>query len=224
MFDYLAKITKIEVDAPTIVQDFGETIQNLRAVQSTIQARLSELNQEIRAARTFLSVQTEFSREVHEQTARLKSIGLYKDGDELQNCCPVCESQFESPPLGVEQIMGSLRKVDSQLIAVYRASPHIQKHINQLSSQIDKLTNNLKDVQQELAHAISENENAQATQDQLIARARYVGKLVNILDTVQMDKDTDHATEQIAEVKVLIESVQQKTKFGGDGFPDGNLS
>ena len=69
VFEFLARISQTPVDAPTIVQDFGETIQNLRADQSSIQNRLSELNQDVQAARTFLSVQTDFSREAGEQAA-----------------------------------------------------------------------------------------------------------------------------------------------------------
>ncbi len=210
VFQYLAGIATIDVNAPTIVQDFGETIQNLRAEQSSIQARLSELNQDIRAARTFLSVQTDFSREGNEQLARLKSIGLYDIGEEREIHCPLCESELRTPTPRVEQVTDSLRKVDGLLNAVHRESPHIQEHIGQLSGQIDKLTEELKEVQRELAHAITENENVQAAQDQLVARARYLGKLADFLEIVQPDEGEDDTSERIAEVRILIDGVRQK--------------
>ena len=210
VFAYLATISDTEVDTPLIVQDFGETIQNLRAEQSSIQTRLFELNQDIRAARTFLSAQTDFSREANEQSSRLKSIGFYKKTEKKQTMCPLCEAELETPIPRVEQITESLRRVDGLLTATHRESPHIQEHINQLSNEIERLTSDLKEVQRELAHAISENENAQSAQDQLIARARYLGKLTDFLDIFQANEEAADAREQIKEVKVLIESVRQK--------------
>lgn len=208
VFDYLATVASTSVDAPTIVQDFGETIQNLRADQSSIQARLSELNQDLHAARTFISAQTEFSREASEQSARLKSIGFYKEESEPASHCPICASQLFTPTPRVEQINASLRRVDGLLNAAHRESPHLQSHIAEISSQIETLTNNLKEVQRELGRAISEDENAKAAQDQLIARARYLGKLSDFLETMQPDDDVEDAKQEIAELERLISAVR----------------
>ncbi len=210
IFDYLATVASTQVDAPAIVQDFGETIQNLRAEQSSLQAKLSELNQDIRAARLFLSTQTDFTREASEQSARLKTIGLYKEGDGDQTFCPLCCSKLETPTPNAEQITESLRNVDNLLATAHLESPHIQKHIAQLSSLIEKLTNDLKEVQQELAYAVSENEKTHAVQDQLITRAKYLGKLTDFLDTVQPSEDAADAKEQIEELETLIRGVRKK--------------
>ena len=209
VFDNLAMIASTPVDAPTIVQDFGETFENLRAEQSSIQTRLSELNQDIRAARTFLSVQTDFTREASEQSARLKSIRLYQGKDNPQINCPVCESVMKTPTPRIAQITESLSDIDGLLNAAHRESPHIQEHIARLSVQIDDLTSDLKEVQRELVYAISENENLRTAQNQLIARARYLGKLTDFLDTVQPDEDADDAKEQIEELQTLIKTVRE---------------
>lgn len=208
VFDYLATVAETSVDAPTIIQDFGETIQGLRADQSSIQNRLSELNQDIRAARTFLSAQTDFSREAAEQGARLKSIGLYNGEVENANQCPICESHLSTPIPLVEQINASMRQVDGLLSAAHRESPHLQSHITEISEQIENLTDDLKEVQRELARAVSEDQNAKAAQDQLIARARYFGKLTDFLESVQPGEDADEAKEQIAELENLIAAVR----------------
>ena len=210
VFDYLATIANSRVDEPTIVQDFGESIQNLRSEQLTIQTRLSELNQEILAARTFLSSQTEFAREASEQSARLKSIGLYKSNDESHNSCPLCGIVLETSTPQVQEISESLRRVNDDLKNVYQENPHIQSHINELSHKIEKLTTELKSVQRELANAISENESAKTAQDQLIARAKYLGRLSDFLDTIKEGDDANEAKEQLAELKNLIDIVKQK--------------
>lgn len=127
VFEFLSRIAKTPVDTSTIMQDFGETIQNLRGEQSTIQSRLADLNQDLRAARTFLPAQTDFSREANEEAARLRSVGLYKKMDDNGTIhCPICQTALETPPPSLVQITSALEKVDSQLSATHRESPHIQ--------------------------------------------------------------------------------------------------
>lgn len=211
VFEVLSRVATTPVDASTVLQDFGETIQNLRGEQSTIQSRLADLNQDLRAARTFLSAQTDFSREVNEQASRLRSAGIYKKlDDDGTTQCPICQSTLETPPPSLKQITSALEKVDSQLSATRRESPHIQSHISELSTRIDKLSEQLKEVQGELAHAITEDESAKAAQDQLIARARYLGKLSDFLETFLPDEDSEDAKEQIEELKRLIDALREK--------------
>jgi hypothetical protein len=211
VFEFLSSIATTTTDTSFVLQDFGETIQTLRSGQSSIQSRLAELNQDLRAARTFLSAQTDFSREANEQAARLSSVGLYKEtNDDGAMQCPICQSSLKTPPPRVEQISAALEKVNSQLRVTHRESPHIQSHISELSAQIDKLSGELKEVQGELARAISEDERAKAVQDQLIARARYLGKLSDFLDTFQPDEDSEDTKEQIEELKRLIRTLHEK--------------
>ena len=158
----------------------------------------------------FLSSQTDFTREGDEQSARLKSLELYKMKEGVVVSCPLCEAELPTPIPRVVDIVESLRKVDGLLEAAHRESPHIQEHINGLIGEIERLTDELKEVQRELAHAVSEDRNAQAAQNQLILRAGYLGKLVDFLDIVQTNGESDDSAEQIQESKLLIESVRQK--------------
>jgi len=210
VFGFLAQVAETPVEAPGVIQDFGETIQGFRAEQSSLQKRLTELNQDIRAARAFLSAQTDFSREASEQATRLKSIGIYKHEIDDADHCPVCDSVLTTPIPLVTQINASLRRVDGQLESTHRESPHIQSRINEMSAQIEKLTNDLKSVQRELARAISEDQSAKETQDQLIARARYLGKLSEFLETFQPSEETADAKEEIKELTSLIASVREQ--------------
>ena len=78
VFDYLNDVAKTQVEASDVIPDFGETIQTLSGEQRTLQTRLSELNQDLRAAKAFLFDQTDFTKEANEQRARLKSVEIYK--------------------------------------------------------------------------------------------------------------------------------------------------
>lgn len=88
VFAFLARVGESAIDQPDLISDFGETIARLRDEQSTLQGRLGDLNQDVRAARAFFSDQTEYSREVNEQRSRLKSIELFRNDIESPEQCP----------------------------------------------------------------------------------------------------------------------------------------
>ena len=210
VFEFLATVSETQVDDPVIVQDFGETIRNLRDEQSTLQGRLFDLNQDVRAARTFLSSQTDFTREGGEQATRLRSIGLYSESDDGHAACPLCEAALEAPVPSVREVVESLGKVEGLLAAAHRESPHIQEYINGLVGDIERLTGDLREVQRELANAVAEDESARLAQNQLVARAAYLGKLADFLEVVKPDEDSAEAAEEIDELRLLIEGVRQR--------------
>lgn len=210
VFSYLEELAKTEVLAPDVVPDFGETIEKLRGEQVELQGKLSELNQDLRAARSFLFDQVAFSREVSEQHARLKAIGLYRSVSGSIGNCPLCQNQLEHPIPAVTDFNASLKSVDQQIQGVLRDKPHIQSHIIKLEGQISDATDALRTVQNELNRAISEDQNAREVQNQLVARARYLGRLFEFVEVFE-PTDTDSVlADQIEQVKKLIAAVKER--------------
>jgi len=210
VFPYLEKISKTQIEEAAVIQDFGETIQTLRGEQDTLQEHLAELNQDLRAAKSFLSDQTAFSKEATEQKARLQSVGFYKSGDVSGNSCPICDSVLHTPVPIVEEIKRSLKSVEDQLIAVHKESPHLQAHVSEIEERISKATDALKEVQSELRRAVSEDENAQAAQSQLITRARFLGKLANFVESANPEEENNNSQAQIDELQKDIDTVKAR--------------
>ena len=210
VFSYLAELAKTEVLAPEVVPDFGETIEMLRGKQVTLQGRLNEMNQDLRAARSFLSDQTAFSREASEQHARLKTVGLYKSADGSVDNCPLCGNELEHAIPAVAEFYASLECVEQQLQGVYRESPHIQSHITELEGKISDVTDVLRTVQQELNLAISEDQGARDAQNQLVARARYMGRLSDFVEVFEPTEPDAELAEEIEQVRRLIAVVKER--------------
>jgi hypothetical protein len=209
-FAYLASVATVEIDEPNLLSDFGQTIESLRGEQTTLQGRLSELNQDIRAARAFFSDQTDFSREVSEQRARLKSIEIFKSEVNSPDQCPFCDSRLSTPIPKVSEVNISLRRVTDQLQGIYRDNPHIQRHITDLENKIGVATDNLRSVQSELNHAVLEDEASKARQDLLIGRGRFLGRLAEFLEAIAPDADDDNLTRDVAELREMIASVRSR--------------
>ena len=210
VFRYLATVAEFPMDEAELISDFGETIQLLRGEQSTLQNRLGDLNQDIRAARSFLSDQTDFSREATEQRARLKSIELFKSEVASPHQCPFCESELRTPIPKVDEVSQSLREVSEQLEGVYRDSPHIQRHITELEATILRASDDLRLVQRELQKSVMENEAAKARQDQMLARGKFLGRLSEFLESVSPQADDDGVASQIAELRELIAGIRSR--------------
>lgn len=210
VFRYLTTVAEFPMDEAELISDFGETIQRLRGEQSTLQNRLGDLNQDIRAARSFLSDQTDFSREATEQRARLKSIELFKSEVASPHQCPFCASELRTPIPKVDEVSQSLREVSEQLEGVYRDSPHIQRHITELEATILRASDDLRLVQRELQKSVMENEAAKARQDQMLARGKFLGRLSEFLESVSPQADDDGVAIQIAELRELIAGIRSR--------------
>ncbi|PWE49070.1 hypothetical protein DEM26_14510 [Thioclava sp. NG1] len=210
VFPYLREILTREIGAPEIIPDFGATIESLLGEQATLQKRLHDLTQDIRATEAFLADQSEFSSEAREQHSRLSSLGLFRADDGGAKMCPLCQSPLTTRVPAVEDMMKSLARVDAQLTAVRSDSPHLLEHISTLQSQIDESADALRLVQANLRRAIAEDENARASQNQLIAQARFIGRLSNFLETSgAIDTEEDRSAE-LAELRKAIAAVRDK--------------
>lgn len=174
------------------------------------QNRLNDLNQEIRAAKLFLSDQTNFSKEATEQRARLKSIELFKDDIAHSYQCPLCESELKVSIPTIVEMNKSLLAVNNQLEGVYRDSPHIQRHIADLEEKIGQASDSLKLVQRELSKAILDDVAAKDRQDQMLSRGKFLGRLNEFLETSTPQERDNDIDEQINDLKKMISGIKSR--------------
>ena len=212
VFDYFSQVSKTDVEEAVTYQDFGETIQQLEDERRAIWNRIDELSKDRSATEAFLSVQTDYGKEVSEQKSRLSSIGIYKEQLGDRSICPLCATPQENPTPGLAEVNAALADVEDQLSSVHKESPHLLNHIASLEGKIQALTVDLRDVSKELRSAISTDEQARAAQEQLVARARYVGRLANFVETISPDEDEAFDEEELERVKALIVVVLSKLR------------
>ncbi|MDP2496183.1 DUF3732 domain-containing protein [Shimia thalassica] len=212
VFDYLSQIAKTDVEEAVDYQDFGETITQLEDERRSIWNRIDELSKDRAATEAFISAQTDFGREVSEQKSRLSSIGIYKEQLGDRTICPLCALPQDEPTPSVSEINAALEDVDRQLSSVHKESPHLLSHISTLSEKIQALTLDLRETSKELRNAIASDEQAQMAQEQLVSRARYVGRLTNFIETVSPEDDDDFDGAELDRVKALIETVLSKLR------------
>lgn len=210
IIDHLKRLSEFKFDDPEYIPDFGETIDALQQQQRSIQQSLGQLNQDIRAAKEFLSDQTDFSREASEQASRLNAIGLFKNDPHSPEICPICESVLTTPTPTTEDINKALAAVQLHLTEVHKESPHIQEHIAAIEGRILEQTEQLKMVQTELRRAISEDERVRIIQNQLVERARLMGRLAAFLDLVEPSTESDDLESEISSLRQRLEVIRSR--------------
>ncbi|MBU2079545.1 MAG: DUF3732 domain-containing protein [Alphaproteobacteria bacterium] len=207
VFDYLSQIAEIDVEEAVGYQDFGDTIQQLEDERRAIWDRIDELSKDKSATETFLSVQSDYGREVSEQKSRLSTMGLYKDELGDRSICPLCAAPQEAPVARLKEVTSALEVVDRQLSAVHKESPHLLAHIASLNEKIQSLTLDLGNVSKELRAAIASDEKVKAAQEQMVQRARYIGRLTNFLETISPEQDEHFDEDELIRIKSLIDAV-----------------
>ncbi len=205
VFSFLEDLSSDSADEARSFPDFGATIQTLRGEEKTLQQRLTQLNQDIDAARSFVSAQSAFSRESLQQRARLQSVGLFQENDGDHSLCPICRSELPTQIPSVKEINDGLQRVDTILNELERENPHLQSHIAELDKELQRTEIALSEVQSELMRLISEDQNVREVQDQILAKARFLGKLSNFLSATSVGSEDSSIYEKIEQLRRALE-------------------
>jgi hypothetical protein len=205
--EVLDRAARADLATTTVLPDFGDSINRLRDEQTTLRGSLERVNDELRASKLMLSEQSAYSRESHEQRARLSSIGLFKvDADGQQ--CPLCDAALNVPTPDVVQISNALRLVSDQLAAVEVEQPHLQRHIEGLEQRKGKLERDLIEAQNSLSRLIADDARAKAQQDLLVDQARVIGRIGAFLDAIRPNESEPDLTPMIDTAKRKVETLE----------------
>ncbi|MCY3776725.1 MAG: DUF3732 domain-containing protein, partial [Candidatus Aminicenantes bacterium] len=198
------RVVSRDFRAPTIVHGTGELILRLENSIETLNQQLREVQNDLQATRHFIGAQTSFATEVNEQHARLSTLGLYRgepDGDDI---CPLCETILETPPPAATDLSTTLEYLDRQLEAVASESPHLQRRLDVLSKNRNDIQEAIVETQRNLERAYADDERARILRDQVIERARVVGRITAFLEETRESDEFDDLDDRIANAEQRV--------------------
>ena len=158
-------------------------LTTLEERRQSLRRQLQDLREEIADVERLNREASEFEVEAREQEARLASIDLIADaGDEAGQICPLCESHLAVSVPAVAEIRASLANVQSQLRSVHRDAPRLQERLAALASRRANLSEEFRDVQNDIAKRIQDSERLHLQQNQFTEQARVAGRIAYYLE------------------------------------------
>ena len=206
----LRRVTELDLQEPTIISGASDVIIQLENEVRTLHRQLDDVQNDIRATRHFMREQTSYSREVSEQRARLVSLNLFTGTADADDICPLCEAHLETPTPSAVDLSISLRELERQLEAVGAERPHLQERLDVLNKKRSKIEVAIVSTQRNLERAYVDDEKARVRRDQVIERARVVGRISAFLEQTNLADDDDLdilIEEEKRRVEVLAERV-----------------
>ena len=192
-----------DVRSPTLISDSGEVITRIENELRTLHRQLRDVQNGIAATKAFVAEQTSYATEVYEQRARLVSLNLYVGDPETDHTCPLCETQLDPPAPAAEDLNQSLRILEQQLDAVVAERPHLQERLELFGRRRGEIERAIVSTQRELERAYADDEKARVLRDQVIERARVVGRVGALLDEIDSSDASD-------DIDALIEEAQRR--------------
>jgi hypothetical protein len=192
----------VDIDAPT--QD-GVEFARLGEQRRALLDEQRRIREEIAAARSLQKDESSFSIEAREQTARLKSIGIFDGMTPGQNC-PLCahalEPTAQSP--SVADIAATLATVSTRLQSVTAGAPQVEKAISELEDRARLLQDALANNRGQMEAVRAANDQVAKARDEATKRAHILGRVSLYLESMPDLPDTKALEEQAADLRKKI--------------------
>ncbi len=206
----LKRIMTTDLRSPTIISGSSEAIVRLENELRALHRRLDDVQNSIRATKHFVREQSSYSREVGEQRARLVSLHLYRGESDADHICPLCEAELETPTPAAADLARSLSVLEQQLDAVVAERPHLQERLNALGTRRIEVERAIVSTQHELERAYADNERARLLRDQVIERARVIGRIGALLDEIDLRDERGDLDALIAEAQQRVDLLSER--------------
>lgn len=190
---------------PLEIKGENSALKELIDRRNDLKIELGKISDNKKAATDYLKNSFGYSTEAKQQEIRLESINLYsKDIEFNSNCCPLCESQIETPIPTIQNINNSLLSIRNDLKFTKAESPRIQSYIDTIDSQYHDTESELKKIEKSITALYIENENARTMRDLNIRRGKTIGRVSLFLESIEQDLELENADSKINNLKNKI--------------------
>lgn len=207
----LKEVSGASLAATDVEMPDGQEYSRLVSDRDRLIDEQRQLRDEIAAARAFEVYEEGFSREATEQTARLKSIGIFEDKP-AGHTCPLCSRELdesnEIPSIG--QIRESLTDVSSRLESVTRAAPQIEEAIAELESRLRSVNETLAKNRSEMEAVQLASARVQQIQDRVSRQALILGRVGLYVESLPELPDTRELEQRAAQLQTQCEALEQE--------------
>lgn len=197
--------------------DIGGEFERLRRRRGEINNELRDIAEQLRGLEDFASAEHDYGSELHEQNARLASIGLVPE-ETTDAACVMCGQALgaeASPPR--EALARSLERAERRVELAQRDRPLIQKARESIIERRQTLRDALREVDQALETLAAQEETVNKARDAINVQSYVRGRIAQYLEATRDTGDQGLVTlrSQLsaleASVKELADSLDAET-------------
>ena len=185
----------------------GEEYERLQVERAQLNEEYRRAREDLRAAQGLMSEEQGYSKEVEEQSARLKSIGVLPTLQD-QDVCPLCASPLSEHIQPVSRIAEAVEETVQQLERVGRHSPQLQNVIDELHRRLDDIKRRLTENREALAAVQDSNDRLAQLRDVASRRALVLGRISLYLESLPEVEDSSALRREIENVKAQIAALE----------------
>jgi len=209
-YKFLEKVASWEYQ-PLEVKAENSALKGLIDRRNDLKIELGKISDNKKAANDYLKNSFGYSTEAKQQEIRLESINLYNQDIEIDsNCCPLCDSQIETPIPTIANINNSLLSIKHDLRFTKAESPRIQSYIDTIDSQYHETESELKKIEKSISALYLENEKARTMRDLNIRRGKIIGRVSLFLESIEQDVEFEDIDSKINNIKLRIYELEKR--------------
>jgi hypothetical protein len=197
-------------EGPTSFPPTGEA-ERLLDQRRALYEQLRAAQRDEALLRDFGTDRDAFSVETNEQRARLATIGLLGDSDDVSRC-PVCDSELEVPDHNAAHFVDQLRSLERDLHGVAEMEPRTRKALEEAASSVASLSEQIRTVTGALNDLERQERQSRQALTLSARRARTQGLIEEFLRSTPQEASTEQAAlkERRAVVQAEIEELSAK--------------
>lgn len=179
-------------------QNAADPIVALENEQQQLNQHRNLIKAQLREANDYVFREAGFEQAVAEQSYRLKSVGLFKKFEVVDNECALCSKPHEGGSAFQVIIRSALQDLSNKLDGVGRSKPRVAGFVSKLQEELRQTNINIGRIRSSIGQ-IRGQENEQAKFSDLNhLRARLTGKVSLYLESINWSNDVSASQSQIA--------------------------
>lgn len=185
----------------------GEEHERLQAQRAELRLAYRRAKEELAAAQKLMAEEQGYSREVREQEARLRSIGVLPE-PRGEPVCPLCLTPLSEHTPSVLQIESAVGSTADQLGRVGSHSPQLKQVMDELEERADDLRRRLAENQEALEAVQASNERLASMRDLASRRALVLGRICLYLESLPELEDSSALRQEIGGLRASLASLE----------------
>lgn len=186
------------------------SMDHLSTLQTKLREKedeLSDLQDSINEARSYLADASGFKGELEHQKVRLESIGLFEKIDFTPGKCPFCSGDLKLEPPGVTKLKESILTLDQSINRVEKERPQLRRFIDQQEEKVGALKDEIGIIKAEIEGTYTQMQDADRIRDLNDRRAKVFGRISYWLENVELADDMTEAKRRIRELECRIAEI-----------------